>query len=133
MGAAVVGHVDGVSSWTVSIRATPTGTSLIENGPSAVLPALPMKTWTTLGIDLRLGQGTRVTYNGAVQNEPAGSPAASAKAAPFVGANITIGGGSRERRSGRLARGLRRHRLQRRPVASSSGTTLTVGGFQDAA
>lgn len=81
---------DAGGDWAVGLRMQSATTLVDENEViDNTLPALPVGGWTVIGIDLKLGEATRITFNGAVQNGP--SPASSAAPAPFVSATVTLG------------------------------------------
>lgn len=57
------------------------------------LPALPVGTWTRIGVEYRLGTATRVTYDGVRVNDLSLSPAADAGATTITTSTITVGSG----------------------------------------
>ena len=81
---------DAGGDWALGLEMRPLSTLLDEQGTvDNTLAPLPVGGWTVIGVDLKLGEPTRITFNGAVQN--GSSPASDAGASPFVSATITLG------------------------------------------
>jgi hypothetical protein len=97
-----LGDADGGGTWTtqLSLNAISRETELQENTAPDFLPLFPLGEWLLVGVDIRLGTGTRVTINGLLQNHPTASPAADAGARTFSSAMIGLGalrtGGTQE-------------------------------------
>ena len=78
--------------WSVSLAPEASRTMFQEPFDTEYLPALGVGSWTRIGIDVKLGQRTRVTFNDALVNSLATGPAVDAGGATtFTSVALILG------------------------------------------
>jgi hypothetical protein len=78
-------------NWDIVLNIEYPNVVLYEGANVQFLPRLPIGGWTRIGIDMKLGQPTVVTFNGAVENDTTKSPAADAGALTFASSIFQMG------------------------------------------